>query len=148
MSTITATRAAVLGPLRDWLRTVTAVATLTGTDATLAKESIYAGGLGSGHVMPAVVLTKVGMSSVPGVTESHLIQADCWASKAQGEAQAEALAAAVKTAFEQVTPGTQLGSSTVRLLGASIEAEVALPDPDDGTHRYVVTALVTTKVVA
>jgi hypothetical protein len=45
-------------------------------------------------------------------------------------------------------PGTPLGDSNVRLLGASIEAEAALPDPDDGDPRYVVTALVTTKVVA
>jgi hypothetical protein len=72
---------------------------------------------------------------------------NCWAAKGNA-ADAEELAAAVKTALEQVTPGAQLGTSSVRLLGASIEGEVALPDPDDGTPRYVVTALVTTKVVA
>lgn len=147
MSTITATRAAVLAPLRDWLRDQATVATLCGTDVGLAEPSIYAGGLGSGHVLPAVVLTKVGLTGLPSVTEQTLVQFDCWAAKGNA-ATAETLAAALKTALEQVTPGTQLGTSTVRLLGATIEAEAALPDPDDGTPRHVVTALVTTKVVA
>lgn len=146
MSTVAGPRAAVVGPLRDWLRTVTGVTALTGTDATIGQESIYAAGLGSGHTFPAVVITKVGLTPDGTTTEQTLVQFDCWAARGNAAA-AEALAAAVKTALEQVTPGTQLGSSTVRLMGANIEAEVALPDPDDGTPRYVVTALATTKVV-
>lgn len=147
MSTITAPRAAMLAPLRDWLRDQSAVATLCGTDAGLNEPSIYAGGIGSGAVLPAIVITKVGLVGGPAVTEQTLVQFDCWAAKGNGAA-AEELAAALKTALEQVTPGTQLASSTVRLLGAAIEAEAALPDPDDGTPRHVVTALVTTKVVS
>jgi hypothetical protein len=122
------------------------VANLCGTDAGLTKPSIYAGGIGSGAVFPAVVLTKIGVTVDNTVTEQTLVQWDCWATKAQGEAAVEALSAAVKNALLQVVPGTQLGSSTVRLMGASIEAEAALPD-EDGTPRYVGTALVITKVV-
>lgn len=147
MSTITAPRAAVTGPLRDWLRDQTAVASLCGTDPVLSEPSIYAGGLASGHVLPAVVVTKVGLGSDATATETHLIQLDCWADRGQA-ATAEALAAAVKTTLESVTPGAPLGNSSVRLLGAVIEAEVALPDPDDGTPRFVVTASLTTTVVS
>jgi hypothetical protein len=147
MSTVTAPRAAVLGPVRDWLRDTTAVATLCGTDTTLTEPSIYAGGLATSAVLPAVVLTKVGLGADGTTTENHLVQFDCWASKADGAADAEALAAAVKTALESAT-GVALGASSVRLLGAQIEAEVALPDPDDGTPRYVVTATLTTTVVS
>lgn len=146
MSTVAAPRAAVTGPVRDWLRDQTSVTTLCGTDPVLNEPSIYAGGLASGHVLPAVTITKVGLSPDGTTTERHLLQFDCWAGRGQA-ATAEALAAAVKTAIEQVTPGTALGSS-VRLWGASIEAEVALPDPDDGAPRYVVTALLTTTVVS
>jgi hypothetical protein len=144
MSTVAAPRAAVLGPLRDWLRDVTAVASLCGTDTNLAEPSIYAGGLASGATFPAVVVTKVGLSPDGTSSERHLIQLDCWADAAR---DAEELAAEVKTALEQVVPGTQLGSSDVRLWGATIEAEVALPDPDDGTARFVITANATTTVV-
>lgn len=135
MSTVTAPRAAVLGPLRDWLRTT----------GTTAAGRVYAHGLPQSPTFPCVGLTKVGLTT-GGATEQTLVQADCWAARGQGAA-AETLAAEVKTALEQVVPGTQLGSSAVRLMGASIEAEAALPDPDDGTARYVVTATVTTKVV-
>lgn len=135
MSTITAPRAAVLAPLRDWMR----------GQSTSAGSRVYAHGLPAEPAFPAVSLTKVGLTS-GGVLEHTLIQADCWAAKGQAAA-AEALAAEVKTALEQAVPGSQLGSSTVRLMGASIEAEAALPDPTDGTPRYVVTALVMTKVI-
>ena len=145
MSTVAAPRAAAVGPVRDWLRATTSVASLCGTDDGLSQPSVYAHNLGSGAEMPAVVVTKVGLSPDGTVTERHLLQFDCWASKAQGAGEAEALAAAVKTALETDLPATSDG---VRLWGASIEAEVALPDPDDGQPRYVVTALVTTSVVA
>ena len=147
MSTITATRAAVTGPLRDWLRSQYDITSLCGTDPVLNEPSIYAGGLAGGAVLPAVVVTKVGLNSGATTTETHLLQFDCWADRGQA-ANAETLAAAVKTALESATPGTVLGTSFVRLLGAAIEAEAALPDPDDGTPRYVVTASVTTTVVA
>lgn len=137
MSTIAAPRAAMLAPLRDWLRTT----------STAAGSRVYAHGLPDNPTFPCVALYKIGRNTDGTVTEQTMVQADCWAAKGQGAA-AEVLAAEVKTALEQVVPGTQLGTSTVRLLGASIEAEVALPDPDDGTPRYVVTALVMTKVVA
>lgn len=137
MSTVAAPRAAVLAPLRDWLR----------TKSTAAGTRVYAHGLPQSPTFPAVSLTKVGLSPDGTVTERTLVQADCWAAQGQAAA-AEALAAEVKTALEQAVPGTQLGSSTVRLMGASIEGEAALPEPGDGTPRYVVTALVTTKVVA
>lgn len=147
MSTLTAPRAAVTGPLRDWLRNQYDITSLCGTDPVLNEPSIYAGGLASNAVLPAVVVSKVGLGADGTSTETHLIQIDCWADRGQA-ANAEALAAAVKTVLESVTPGTVLGSSFVRLLGATIEAEAALPDPDDGTPRYVVTASVTTTVVA
>lgn len=136
MSTIAAPRAAVLAPLRDWLRT-------KGTDA---GARVYAHGLPAEPTFPAVSLTKVGLTADGTVTERTLIQADCWAARGQAAA-AETLAAQVKTALEQVTPGTQLGDSDVYLMRAQIEGEVALPDVD-GTPRYVVTALVVTKVTA
>lgn len=135
-STVAAPRAAVLAPLRDWLR----------DQGTLAGERVYAHGLPAEPTLPAVSLTKIGLSPDGTVTERTLVQADCWHNRGQA-ALAEQLAAEVKTALEQAVPGTQLGSSTVRLMGADIEAEAALPDPDDGTPRYVLTALVTTKVV-
>lgn len=146
MSTVTAPRAAVTGPLRDWFRDQYDVTSLCGTDPVLNEPSIYAGGLASNAVLPAVVVSKVGLAADGTTTERHLIQFDCWADRGQAAA-AEALAAAVKTALEQATPSTVLGTSFVRLLGAQIEAEAALPDPDDGTPRYVVTASVTTTVV-
>lgn len=136
MSTIAAPRAAVLAPLRDWMRD-------EGTDA---GARIYAHGLPAEPTFPAVSLTKVGLTADGTVTERTLIQADCWAARGQAAA-AETLAAQVKTALEQVTPGTQLGDSDVYLMRAQIEGEVALPDVD-GTPRYVVTALVVTKVTA
>lgn len=136
MSTVAAPRAAVVAPLRDWLR----------DEDTAAGARVWAHGLPASPTFPAVALYKVGLTPDGTTTEQTLIQADCWADRGQA-ADAEALAAEVKTAFEQVVPGTQLGTSTVRILGASIEGEVALPDPDDGTPRYSVTALVTTKVV-
>ena len=145
MSTITAPRAAVTGPLRDWLRDQTTVATLCGTDPVLNEPSIYAGGLAANAVLPAVVITKIGLGADGTTTETHLLQFDCWAPRGQA-ANAETLAAAVKTVLESSTR-TTLGVSTVRLLGATIEAEAALPDPDDGTPRTVVTASVTTTVV-
>jgi hypothetical protein len=144
MTTITAPRAAVTGPLRDWLRDQTAVASLCGTDPVLNEPSIYAGGLAHDAVLPAVAVTKVGLGAAATTTEDHLIQFDCWAPRGQA-ANAETLAAAVKTTLEAVVR-TPLGNSTVRLLGATIEAEAALPDPDDGTPRYVVTATLTTTV--
>lgn len=137
MSTVAAPRAAVLAPLRDWLR----------TKSTAAGARVYAHGLPAEPTLPAVSLTKVGTSADGTVTERTLIQADCWAARGQAAA-AEALAAQVKTAFEQVVPGTQCGTSTVYLMGAQIEGEVALPDPDDATPRYSVTILVVTKVTA
>lgn len=136
MSTIAAPRAAVLAPLRDWMR----------TKSTDAGARIYAHGLPAEPTFPAVSLTKVGLTADGTVTERTLIQADCWAARGQAAA-AETLAAQVKTCLEQVTPGTQLGDSTVYLMRAQIEGEVALPDVD-GTPRYVVTALVVTKVTA
>lgn len=145
MSTVTATRAAVTGPLRDWLRDQTTVSTLCGTDPVLNEPSIYAGGLAANAVLPAVVVSKVGLATGATSTESHLVQLDCWADRGQA-ANAETLAAAVKTALESAV-NQLLGTSTVRLLGATIEAEAALPDPDDGTPRFVVTASVTTTVV-
>ena len=145
MSTVTATRAAVTGPLRDWLRDQTSVSSLCGTDPVLNEPSIYAGGLAANAVLPAVVVSKVGLGTGATSTESHLVQLDCWADRGQA-ANAEALAAAVKTALESAV-NQLLGTSTVRLLGAAIEAEAALPDPDDGTPRFVVTASVTTTVV-
>lgn len=135
MSTVAAPRAAVLAPLRDWMR----------DEDTDAGARVYAHGLPATPTFPAVSLTKVGLTSDGTVTEQTLIQADCWAARGQAAA-AETLAAQVKTALEQVVPSTQLGDSTVYLMGAQIEGEVALPDVD-GTPRYVVTALVTTKVV-
>jgi hypothetical protein len=108
---------------------------------------VYAHGLPQSPTFPCVSFTKVGMVPDGTVTEQTLIQADCFAAKGQAAA-AEQLAAEIKQALEQVTPGTQLGSSTVRIMGATIEGEVALPDPDDGTPRYVVTAIVATKVAA
>jgi hypothetical protein len=133
VSTVAAPRTAVLGPLRDWMRTT----------GTTAAARIYAHGLPATPTFPCVSLTKVGLSPDGTATERTLIQADCWAAKGQAAA-AEALAAEIKTVLEQAAPGTAMG--TVRLMGASIEAEAALPDPDDGTPRYAVTALVTTKV--
>lgn len=138
MSTVAAPRAAVLGPLRDWLRGQT----------TDAGARVYAHGLPQHPTFPAVQITKVGLAADGTTTERTLIQLDCWTSVEQGAADAETLAAQIKTCLEQATPGTQLGTSNVRLLGAQIEAEAALPDPTDGTPRHVVTALVTTLVVA
>jgi hypothetical protein len=117
------------------------------TLSTSAGARVYAHGLPQSPTFPCVSLTKVGLTPDGTVTEQTMIQADCFAARGQA-ADAEELAAEVKNAFEQVVPGTQLGSSTVRLMGARIEGEVALPDPDDGTPRYVVTAIAATKVVA
>jgi hypothetical protein len=127
----------MLAPLRDWMR----------TQGTLAGARVYAHGLPASPTLPAVSLTKVGLVTDGTVTERTMVQADCWADRGQAAA-AEQLAAEVKTALEQVTPSTLLGTSTVRIMGATIEAEVALPDPDDGTPRYSVTAIVVTKVAA
>jgi hypothetical protein len=127
----------MLAPLRDWLR----------TQGTLAGSRVWAHGLPADAALPSVVVTKVGLVTDNTVTEQTMVQVDCWAAK--GDARiAEQLAAEVKNALLQAVPSTQLGSSTVRLMGASIEGEVALHDADDGTARYSVTAIVTTKVVA
>ncbi len=136
MSTVAAPRAAVLAPLRDWLRTT----------STAAGTRVYAHGLPASPTHPPVSHTKVGTSADGTVTERTHIQADWWAARGQAAA-AEALAAQVKTAFEQAVPGTQMGASTVYLMGAQIEGEIALPDPDDATPRYVVSVLAVTKVV-
>lgn len=136
MSTVAAERAAVLAPLRDWLR----------TEDTVAGARVYAHGLPQAATLPAVVLTKIGLTPDGTATEQTMVQADCWANK--GEAGvAEHLAAEIKTLLE-TSPPEQLPDSTVRFLGARIESEVSLPDPDDGTPRHVVTAIVTTLVVA
>jgi hypothetical protein len=115
--------------------------------STSAGSRVYAHGLPQSPTFPAVSLSKVGLTPDGTVTEQTLIQADCWAARGQAS-DAEELAAEVKNALEQAVPGTLLGSSTVRIMGARIEGEVALPDPDDGTPRYVVTATVATKVAA
>jgi hypothetical protein len=117
------------------------------TQPTSAGGRVYASGVPQSPTFPCVSLTKVGLVTDGTVTEQSMVQADCWAAKGQAAA-AETLAAEVKNVLEQATPGTQLGSSTVYLMGARIEGEVALPDPDDGTPRYVVTAIVATKVAA
>jgi len=132
MSTIAAPRAAILGPLRDWLR----------AQSLTVGQRIYAHRLARDATLPAVSLTKIGLSPDGTTTERALVQFDCWATN---DAEAEALAAEVKTTLETAAPFTSDG---VRFHGAQIEAEVALPDPDDGDPRYVVTALVVTSVTA
>jgi hypothetical protein len=134
MSTVAGLRMPVLAGFRDWLRTL----------STTAGTRVYAHGLPASPTFPAVVLTKVGLVTDGTVTEQTMIQADCWADRGKAN-DAEILAAEVKNALEQVTPGTQAG--LVQILGATIEGEVALHDADDATARYAVTAIITTKVV-
>lgn len=136
MSTISGPRAAVLGPLRDWLR----------DEALSVGPRVYAHGLPQDASFPAVSATIVGLNVDNTVTSQTLVQFDCWADRGRG-AQAEELAADIQNTLLQAVPGTQLGTSTVRLMDASIEGLAPLHDEDDGAARYVVTALVTTKVV-
>lgn len=132
MSTVAAPRVAVLGPLRDWLR----------TQSLSVGARVYAHRLARDATLPAVTLTKIGLTPDGTTTEQALVQFDCWATS---DLQAEELAAELKTCLEQAGPVTSGG---VRFHGTQIEAEVALPDPDDGTPRYVVAALVVTSVTA
>jgi hypothetical protein len=134
MSTVAGLRMPILAGLRDWMRTT----------GTTAGARVYAHGLPASPTFPAVVLTKVGLVTDGTVTEQTMIQADCWAVRGKA-ADAELLAAEVKNVLEQATPGTQAG--LVKLMGATIEGEVALHDADDATARYAVTAIITTKVV-
>jgi len=135
-------RLPVTAPLRDWLRTVTAVTDLLADDAP--THGVYAASvLPKTADLPAIALHVVG----PGVASNHLdahqYQFDVWVAD---ETDVEEIEAALRTALERALPGTPLGDAGLRLMGAEAPPGVSVPDPDDGTNRHVVTATVFTRV--
>lgn len=111
--------------LRDWLRGL----------GTAAGARVYVGGLPKAAVLPACSLRRVG-GGAAGTYDHPLVQVDAYA--ASGSV-AEAIAMAMATALEAVTPGTWL-SDDVQLMGATVVSVIWLTDPSDDTPRYVLTA--------
>lgn len=130
MSVETVTYAPASAALRDWLRGLNL--------AGVVGARVFVGGIPDGTAMPAVEVTRVG-----GITDAPfdrpLVQFDCWSASGT---QAETVAAALMTLLES-SAGVAL--SGVRLLGATCQSPVFLPDDAARLARYVVTAEVTFK---
>lgn len=136
------THAPVVGPLRDWLRTQTAVTTLTGTDG--ATEGIYANGAGEGAPTTFLVMRQVGRGTESTAINQHLVQFDCWAPTRPA---AEALSLAVENTLRNALPSTQLTGGP-RFSFVETVSDLWAPDPGDDTPRQVLTVLLAATAVS
>lgn len=121
----------VEGPVRSWLRAQTAV-------TTLATGGIYFGTPTTTPSSPWVTLQLVNDVPDPNGQTPYtiaLIQVDCYAPKPSTKADAAALGAAVVTAFESLSAGTLLNSTT-RAYRASVRRWQFLPDMASALPRY------------
>ena len=121
--------------LRDWLRTVPGV-------VAVAAQRVYIGPMPQAAPLPAVVVTRIGGGIADLPLDGVGVQLDCWA---QTGVAAEALAAAVCRAVLSTLPETTMGDG-LTWMGGTITSITWLPDPRDGTPRYVVRANLTMRM--
>ena len=129
----------VEGALRSWLRTELGTQRVFFGLPKQVTESSF----------PLVVLTRVGGGDEAGdaAVDQATLQLDCWGSidAASGygkKSTATALKNSVRSALNSLANGADL-TAAVRCLGASVESDVWVPDPDDDRPRYVLTATIT-----
>lgn len=150
MTDLAATFAPVTQPLRDWLREQSGITALVGTDAD-SHKMVYAGGRPSSIADDATCIVLYTAGGLDGGTalDRPFVRFNCWASTMPA---AEALAYALRNVLTRALPRTALGlaaaPSSVRLMGATADAPIWMPDPDGDRPRYVVTATLTVKAVS
>lgn len=130
------THAPIITPLRDWLRTQTAITATTG-------QQIYAGAAPSDGTLPMVVVSPAGRGVDVPMFGQHLVQIDCWVSKDAGAGAAETLAVAVENTLRNMLPATLM--TAVRVSFVSTESALPFQPEPDGTPRYVLTVLLAAK---
>lgn len=126
-------------PLRDTLRGYAPI-------TRIAAQRVFVGKGSRRLNQPWLQIRRVGGG--PDLTyDEPVVQFNCYAPE-HGEANAEALAAAVVTWLLNTPPHTRLADG-LEYMGADEDAITTqdLPDPEDDTPRYVVTAPLSLRIV-